>query len=131
MKDKTTQAIIQHGIDGIQDMIENGERVDAADLHNRLYNEDYYIIGTYQAKQELEAYDGGTFAAIERVKDYEQSNFGDMTTEIDPEKIVNMLAYIIGEEALNESSTLQHEWDNGELSEDDLIAIKKELEEQL
>lgn len=36
MKDKTTQAIIQHGIDGIQDMIENGERVDAADLHNRL-----------------------------------------------------------------------------------------------
>lgn len=131
MKDKTTQAIIQHGIDGIQDMIENGERVDAADLHNRLYNEDYYIIGTYQAKQELEAYDGGTFAAIERVKDYEQSNFGGMTTEIDPEKIVNMLAYIIGEEALNESSTLQHEWDNGELSEDDLIAIKKELEEQL
>lgn len=131
MKDKTTQAIIQHGIDGIQDMIENGERVDAADLHNRLYNEDYYIIGTYQAKQELEAYDGGTFAAIERVKDYEQSNFGGMTTEIDPEKIVNMLAYIIGEEALNESSTLQHEWDNGELSGDDLIAIKKELEEQL
>lgn len=128
MKDQTTKSIINSGIDKIADMIQYNESIERDDLHNRLYNEDYCIIGTYQAKQELEAYEGGTFAAIERVRDYEQSNFGEMTTEIDPEKICNMLAYIIGEEALNESKTYQAA--EGVLDNDQLAAISKELAEQ-
>ena len=127
--DEATKEVIQHGIDDIQEMINNGERVDATELHHRLYNEDYFIIGTYQAKEFLNKF--GTFEAIEKVRDYEKENMGEFTTEIDPEKIANMFAYIVGEEALNECEHLQKVWDDGELSEDDLIAIKKELEEQL
>lgn len=110
-------------------MISNNERIDASELHNRLFNEDYYIIGTYQAEQELAEY--GTFKAIDEVKQYEQDNFGEFNTEVNPEAILNMLAYIKGEEALNESEHLHTVYEDGELNKDDLIAIKAELEAQL
>jgi hypothetical protein len=117
--------IIQHGIDGLDSI---GE-VYGCDLHNELFNRDYYIIGTYAAKQELNAYD--VFDAIEKVIEYEKSNFGEVTTEINnPERLVNMLAYIIGEEVLSECKTLTDNWDNL-LTTEDIAAIKEELKAQL
>jgi hypothetical protein len=85
------------------------------DLHNEVFNTDYYIIGTYQAKKALEEYD--VFEAIERVQTYEKENFGELYTDLsDPEKLINMLFYIIGEEVLWEmlehSETLSENWDN-------------------
>ena len=39
--------------------------------------------------------------------------FGEKTTAIsEPEKLLNMLAYIIGEEILSELETLRDVWDN-------------------
>ena len=67
------------------------------DLHNEVFNTDYYIIGTYQAKEALKEFD--VFEAIEKVMNYEKDNFGEIYTDIaDPEKLVNMLYYIIGDE---------------------------------
>jgi hypothetical protein len=129
MKDETTKKIISAGADKIGDMLDYSEEIDRDELHNRLYNEDYFTIGTHQAKQELEAFEGGTFAAIEKVKEYEVSNFGEMNTEIDPEKIVNMLAYIVGEEALNECETYTKA--EGNLTKEQLEAIKKEMLAQI
>ena len=66
------------------------------DLHHHAFNTDYYIIGTYQAKQWL---GDMAFNVINFIKDYEQDNFGEVHTDLsDPEKVVNMYAYIIGEE---------------------------------
>lgn len=66
------------------------------DLHHHAFNTDYYIIGTYQAKQWL---GDMAFNVINFIKDYEQDNFGKVHTDLsDPEKVVNMYAYIIGEE---------------------------------
>ena len=66
------------------------------DLHHYAFNEDYYIIGTYQAKQWLGDH---VFDVIETIKEYEQDNFGQVSTDLScPEKIVNMYAYIIGEQ---------------------------------
>ena len=71
------------------------------DLHNELFNTDYYIIGTYKAKEALEEY--GVFDAIEKIQTYEKNNFGEIYTDLsDPEKFLNMLYYIIGEEVLYE-----------------------------
>ena len=71
------------------------------DLHNEVFNTDYYIIGTYQAKEALKEYD--VFEAIEKVQTYEKDNFGEICTDLsDPEKLINMLYYIIGEEVLYE-----------------------------
>ena len=92
------------------------------DLHNEIFNTDYYIIGTYEAKQALNEYD--VFAAIEKVMQYEKDNFGEVSTEIhDPEKLANMLWYIIGEEVLN---SLDLDEDGfGSLGEDDLEELLK------
>ena len=71
------------------------------DLHNETFNTDYYIIGTYEAEQALEQY--GTFEAIRKIQEYENDNFGEVLTDLsDPEKIANMLYYIIGNEAIND-----------------------------
>ena len=71
------------------------------DLHNEVFNTDYYIIGTHQAKEALKEYD--VFEAIEKIQTYEINNFGQIYTDLsDPEKLINMLWYIIGEEVLFE-----------------------------
>jgi hypothetical protein len=70
------------------------------DLHYHAFNNDYYIIGTYRAKQWLEDH---VFDVINIVKDYEQLNFGEVTTDLSsPERVVNMYAYIVGEEIVAE-----------------------------
>lgn len=130
MKDEATKEVIRSGIDTINGMIGNKESIDPQELHYRLYNTDYFIIGTHAAKEFLEKF--GTFDAIEKVKEYEQENFGEVSTDLsDPERIANMFAYIVGYDALNECSTIQKTWDANELSEDDLTAIVEELEAQL
>ena len=75
------------------------------------FNEDYYIIGTYQAKQWL---GDMAFDVIETIKDYEQSNFGEVFTDFsEPERVVNMYVYIVGEwilpEAMEEAGVLDVE----------------------
>lgn len=70
------------------------------DLHHKAFNEDYYIIGYYEAEQWL---GDMAFSVIGHIKEYEQSNFGEVYTDLsDPFKVVNMYAYIVGEEIVNE-----------------------------
>lgn len=70
------------------------------DLHYHAFNTDYYIIGTYKAKQWL---GDKVFDVIEHIREYEQSNFGEVSTDFsDAERVVNMYTYIIGEEIVSE-----------------------------
>ena len=85
------------------------------DLHHEVFNTDYYIIGTYRAKEALKEYD--VFEAIDKVLTYEKDAFGELYTDLsNPEKLINALYYIIGEEVLqemvDESETLNENWDN-------------------
>ena len=111
-----------HGVQGIEDRFERGLHDpgllellddDAGELHQQLFNEDYFIIGYYQAEQWLKKDNGSIFEAIETIREYEQSNFGEVTTDIsNPCKLINMLVYIKGEELLNKSNTLTNDyWD--------------------
>ena len=71
------------------------------DLHDEVFNTNYYIVGTYEAKQALEQY--GVFNAIEKVQDYEKDNFGEFYTDLsDPEAVANVLWYIVGDEVIGE-----------------------------
>ena len=77
---------------------ESVEDIDYSDAHHELFNTQYYVIGTYDATQWL-----GTLAfdAIAFITDYEQDNFGEVFTDLSrPEAVVNMVAYIIGEQVL-------------------------------
>lgn len=95
-------------LEKIIETLENGFTGYYCDLHNEVFNTDYYIIGTYKAKEALKEYD--VFEAINVVQQYEKNNFGEVYTDIsDPEKLVNMLFYIIGEEVVQELFTAYDE----------------------
>jgi hypothetical protein len=114
--------IKQYAIDILSDI--SPESVYGSDLHNELFNTDYYIIGTYKAKQWLKDF---TFEAIETINEYEKINFGECNTDLsDPEKVVNMYVYIVGEQVLGESKTLMDAWDRL-LTQDDISQIIEDL----
>ena len=84
------QDVASYMISQLEDQV--GLDNDVSDLHHYLLNEDYFIIGTYKAKQWLGS---EVFDVIETIREYEQSNFGQVTTDFsDPEKVANMYAYI-------------------------------------
>ena len=78
---------------------------DLSELHHHAFNADYYIIGTWKATQWL---DDRAFEIIQFIKEYEQDNFGEVSTDLsDPEKVVNMFTYIVGEHIVyNEAEQL-------------------------
>ena len=83
----------------IRATLENGYDGYYCDLHNEVFNTNYYIIGIAEAKKALNEYD--VFEAIDLVQEYERVNFGEVLTDLsDPEKLINMVYYIIGEEAI-------------------------------
>ena len=119
-------------IEAIIDTLESGYSDYYCDLHNDVFNTDYYIIGTWQAKEALNEYD--VFDAIEKVRDYELGNFGEVYTDItNPEALVNMLYYIIGEEVVSEMCDIEafdDNW-NAYADEETNAAIVSELNDWL
>ena len=75
----------------------------AYDLHHEIFNTDYYIVGRFQA---LEWLGNDSFDCILEIQEYEDFHFGERHTDYsDPEKVVNMFVYVIGEEILEEVIT--------------------------
>ena len=101
----------REAIADIIETLESGYSGYYCDLHNEVFNTDYYIIGTWQAKEALNEYD--VFDAIKTVREYEESNFGEVYTDVtNPEALVNMLYYIIGEEVIGEMCDIEAFDDN-------------------
>ena len=123
---KTLQELVTYAIYKLKDSI-SPDRITGADLHNELFNTDYFIIGYYAAEQWLIA-NGGVFNAIGEIQEYEKDNFGEVNTDCSSsEKVVNMYVYILGEQLLNECDHLQKCWDN-KLSKSDINKIIKQLQ---
>ena len=102
------------------------------DLHHYLLNEYYFIIGYYKAEQWLKKDDGSIFEAIEKIREYEDSLFGRVTTDLSSsENVANMLAYILGEEILynNDTYNLFTRFHNEYLSEDKRDLLISSLKE--
>ena len=120
------QDVASYMISQLEDQV--GLDNDVSDLHHYLLNEDYFIIGTYEAKQWLGS---EVFDVIETIREYEQSNFGQVSTDFsDPEKVANMIAYILGEEILSESDIYQQiQFDKNILEEDDISNLIEDLKD--
>lgn len=102
------QEMRKEAIQDIIECLESGYSGNYADLHNEVFNTDYYIIGTYRAKEALREYDVSD--AIEKVLEYEDDMFGEHYTDVsDPEKLVNMLYYVIGDEIIGEMSDIMYD----------------------
>ena len=94
--DERIDEMKEYDIKNLKQLIKDG------DIHNEIFNTDYYIIGTYESKKWL---GDQAFDVIGIIKEYEEDNFGEVTTELDnPEKVVNMYVYIVGEDLINEGS---------------------------
>ena len=101
MYNKKEQEMRKEAREAIIEALQDGYDGYYCDLHHEVFNTDYYIMGTHQAKEALKEYD--VFEAIDKVQTYEKNNFGEIYTDLsNPEKLVNMLYYIIGEEVLYE-----------------------------
>lgn len=111
---KMHEEMKQEAIENIIETLENGYSGYYCDLHNEVFNTDYYIIGTYAAKEALKEYD--VFEAIELVQTYEKEQFGEVYTDLsDPEKLINMVYYIIGDEVIGEMYEIEefeYNWNN-------------------
>ena len=73
----------------------------SCDLHDEIFNQQYFIIGRYGATQFLSTF---TFECIDLIQEYLEDNHGpDYEFDFsDPERIANLTAYIIGLEIIEE-----------------------------
>ena len=78
------------------------------DLHHYLFNQDYFIIGTYKASKFIGSDLGKILeVCIDFEKDMGIFDESFYMTILEPEKVVNKLAYVIGYEILNNSKIYQ------------------------
>lgn len=103
------QEIIDFAKDRIQEIYDyNPEKLttelpDLYDLHHEIFNTDYYIVGRYQAKEWLGS---DAFDCIYDIQEYENNHFGKVITDLsEPERVVNMYVYVVGEEILEDVVT--------------------------
>lgn len=132
MYNKKEQEMREEAKQEIIERLEDGYNGYYADLHSEIFNTDHYIIGTYEAREALKEFD--VFDAIEKVQEYEKDNFGEVNTDLsDPEKLVNVLYYIIGEEVLIKLTEDVKEWDenwNNVATEEINAEILKQIKEK-
>ena len=101
MYNKKHAEMKEQAVADIIETLENGFDGYYCDLHNEVFNTDYYVIGTYQAREILNEYD--VFEAIDLVQTYEKEQFGEIYTDLsDEEKLINMVYYIVGDEIIGE-----------------------------
>ena len=114
------QEIIDFAKDRIQEIYDyDKDKVttdNVYDLHHEIFNTEYYIIGRYQAKQWLGS---DAFDCIYEIQEYENDHFGQVITDLsDPEKVVNMYAYVVGyeilEDVVSDFLELQDDWGSDE-----------------
>lgn len=120
-------------IENIIDVLADGYSERYCDLHNEVFNTDYYVSNNSEAKEML---GDDVYYAIGRIYDYEKDNFGEVYTDLsEPMKIVNMLYYIIGEDVMYEcglfNEPFMDDWNNladEETNQKMIDALEKELE---
>ena len=100
------KAILEYAIEQLDSEV--GLDAYIEDLHHYLFNQDYFIIGTYKASKFI----GSDLGEILRVcidfeKDMGIFDESFYMTILEPETIVNKLAYCIGYEILNNSKIYQ------------------------
>ena len=124
------KAILEYAIDQLDSEV--GLDCYIEELHHHLFNQDYFIIGTYKASKFIGSDLGKILEIlIEFEKDFGIFDESFYMTILEPETIVNKLAFFIGYEILNNSKIYQllcsfNSYDY--LTKFHLDLIKKELE---
>ena len=104
MSDYNRDVLETYALERIEELKEDPESFNQLlrdqEIHFVLFNEDYYVCYTDEAIDWMGSH---SWECIERVKEYEEFNFGEVTTDLSsPVDVVNMYAYIVGEEIIYE-----------------------------
>ena len=103
---KQKKAILEYAIDQLDSQV--GLDAYIEDLHHHMFNMDYFIIGTYKASKFIGSDLGKILeVCIDFEKDMGIFDESFYMTILEPEKVVNKLAYVIGNEILNNSKIYQ------------------------
>ena len=105
MKNSSLKTITEELKTVIEEYIqENGLNVnseqDRDEAREQVTNLDHYIIGYYQAEQWLERHNVTAWEAVSFVQEWEKENFGECREYDNAESTVNMIAFILGYEAM-------------------------------
>lgn len=72
------------------------------DLHDAIFNSQYYADNKEEALEMLEEY--GAFNAIKKIQDFQKTNYSECFTDFSiPQEIANFLYYLLGYEFMTES----------------------------
>ena len=111
MNNKKHEAMKKEAISRIMEALECEYDGYYCDLHNKVFNEEWYTCYDHKAKEHLREYD--VFEAIELVQEYEDDNFGVCNTNLaSPRELISMVWYIIGDEVIGEMNSIAEFSDN-------------------
>ena len=117
---KTIKEVV---LDEINDQLENheGQEVYACDLSNELLNADYFIIGTYEARQFVKEF----IDEFSEMIHYQKDNFGEVLFQPEEwERIAGQIVLTYGKAAISQCEIVLEAWN-------DEIEISKEFISQL
>jgi hypothetical protein len=105
MRKSVKQELIEYGVQRLNELeLSNRELSEVSDVHHKLFNEDYYIIGYHESsewlkKHDIDVFDGITFCEVQ-----EEDNFGGChTTKYEnSELLVNHIVYWVGMQVIEE-----------------------------
>lgn len=107
------------------DISDEDLKIYGCDLHSRMFNEwDGFAPNEYAEKV---CDSVGTWSAIRLVHKYEQDEYGEVCTPMEPNRVANMLVYIYGGFLLRQSPHLQDKMWDDVLTQKDLRIIRKEI----
>lgn len=115
-------------LEEIEEKLEYEYIGDIYDLHNDIFNTSYYVVGTYKAKNILNEL--GTFDVIGDIVKYEKDHFGEVHTDLSqPEAVLNMFYYLIGEDVIHELNNNSGLSDNRISGIEDRTLLLNEIKE--
>lgn len=116
MNTELERELIEHIISTVK------ERDNFEELHYHAFNEDYYIIGYWNAEQWLKKHNISAFKALDKIAEYEIATMGEQHfKKYDAESVVNFYVYIVGEFIINSLG------DISELSKNEIIDLLGDL----
>lgn len=94
-------------IEDIIEVLENGYNGYYEDLHNEVFNTNYYIVGSYKAEEALINSGYGVFGAFKIINEYSSEvGLGEFKDCDNPESVANMLYYILGEKFMGNNQDI-------------------------
>lgn len=104
MKHSVKQEIREFALSQLVDFqLDENQLEDIHEVHNQIFNMDYYIIGYYECDEWLKFHHINVFEGLEYIKENEEMHFGESLNDChNSERLVNLIVYFVGMDIIDE-----------------------------